>query len=107
MTGITGLAVVRIPPYLVVFMIRVAFIMLMAIDAGKLLVIGGQMTFGTGDVPVGSRRNREAMVEYGLVPGDVGAEMAVFTGGGETGGLVVRVGGGVVIGFMAAVTIGG
>ena len=107
MAGITGLAVVGIPSHVVVFIIHIVFIMLMAIDAGKLLVIGSQMAFGTGDVPVGSRSNREAMVEDGLVPGDVGAEMAVFTGGGETGGLVVGVGGGLVIGSMAAVTIPG
>ena len=53
MTGVTGLAVVGIPTHVVVFIIHVVSIVLMAIDTGELQVIGGQMTFTAGDVPVG------------------------------------------------------
>jgi len=107
MTGVTGLAVVGIPPHIVVLLIHVAFIVLMTIDAGKLHVIGGQMAIGAGKVPVVPRVDGELMIEYRLVPAHVITEMTGLAGGGETGGHMVGVPGVVVIRFMAPVTIPG
>ena len=43
---------VNVATYIFMFIIHLILTMFMAIDAGELLVIGGQMAFVTGDVPV-------------------------------------------------------
>ena len=63
------------------------------------------MTFAAGYVPVCPGSNGEAMVKYGLVPGDMGGKVTGFATGRETGGLVIGIGGVFVIGPMAPIAI--
>ncbi len=49
----------------------------------------------------------KTVIEYSLIPGDMGAEMARIAGGGETGGLVIGIGCVFIILSMTAITIGG
>lgn len=64
--------------------IHFRFAVFMTIDAGKFIIIGRGVAVGTGQVGVLTRKDRELMVETGLVPGGGSPEMANFAVGGKT-----------------------
>lgn len=107
MAGVTSLAVVGIAADLVMFGSHLTFTVLMAVDAGKIQVIGVQVTIATGEARMFSRIDGEFVVEYRLVPGSVESKMTVLAKSGITGLLVVRGGCIFVILLMAAKAIMG
>jgi hypothetical protein len=106
-TGVTSLAVVRIPADIIVFIIHFIFIVFMTIDTGEYLVVCSQMTLRTCDPLVVSRIDGELMIKYSLVPGNVLREMTVLAGGGKSSSLMIRVFGVLVILLVATIAIGG
>jgi hypothetical protein len=79
--------------------------MSVAIDAGKLIIIAGQMAIGATETRVPPRLDRKTMGKNSLGPGDMGREVTILAGRRITGRLMVRVGRAIVICGVTSITI--
>lgn len=89
------------------FIIHIRFIVFVAIDAGKYLEIGGQVTIGTGQPGMVAGTDRKLVIEYRLLPGDMGGPVTGFAIGREARLLVIGVAAVFIVLAVTTITIGG
>ena len=84
------MAIVDIPPLILVLVVHLRLFVLVAVDARELVEIAGAMAFGTV-LTVRSTVDGKRVIEDRLVPGRMARAMAILTVGRKTGRYMIGV----------------